>query len=53
VQANIRHEEQAAGVALPPAEAQRQTAIVEQQANQMIRKSQAETRDLPGSMEAH
>jgi hypothetical protein len=50
-QARVRQQERAAGVALPPAAAQRQTAIVEQQANQLIQKSQAETRDLPGSTE--
>jgi hypothetical protein len=48
----VTREEKAAGVAPPPAQSQRETVIVEQQANQLIRKSQADTRTLPGSTEA-
>jgi hypothetical protein len=47
----VTREEKAAGVAPPPAQGQRETAIVEQQANQLIRKSQADSRNLPGSTE--
>ncbi len=52
-QATTRNREQAAGVALPAAASQRQTAIIEQQVNHLISKSQTETRDLPGSSEPH
>jgi hypothetical protein len=52
-QAAITRQERAAGVALPPAQNQRETASVEQQVNHLIQKSQTETRDLPGSMEPH
>jgi hypothetical protein len=48
----VTREEKAAGVAPPPAQSQRETAVVEQQANQLIRKSQTATRNLPGSTES-
>ncbi len=48
----VTGEEKAAGIAQPPAQRRRETAIVEQQADQLIRKSQAETQGLPGSTES-
>ncbi len=48
----VTGEEKAAGIAQPPAQSQRETAIVERQANELIRKSQAETQGPPGSTES-
>jgi hypothetical protein len=46
-QAAMQRKQQAAGVGLPPAQAQAQTALVEQQANQLIQKSQSEIGQIP------